>query len=55
MPGVNGICNTKMSQTAADFERKLRSSVFRRNFHENVARRGLSGCAGPETQAIVQR
>jgi hypothetical protein len=31
MPGVNGICNTKVSQSGADFELFLRQGVALRN------------------------
>jgi hypothetical protein len=40
MPGVNTICNTKMSQAMADFELLLRQVFVRRNFQECPARRG---------------
>jgi hypothetical protein len=39
MPGVNRICNTKMSQAAAYFELLLRHAAAWRNFLYEVARR----------------
>jgi hypothetical protein len=34
MPGVNGICNPKMSQAPGIFELLLRQAVTRRNFRK---------------------
>jgi hypothetical protein len=39
MPGVNRICNTKMSHLAADFELFLRSGASLRNFPHFLAKR----------------
>jgi hypothetical protein len=39
MPGVNRICNTKMSQAAAYFELLLRHAAALRNFSTMSARR----------------
>jgi hypothetical protein len=45
MPGVNRICNTKMSHTGADFELLLRSGRVLRNFPHLSAKRHAD-CAG---------
>jgi hypothetical protein len=39
MAGVNGICNTKMSHSGADFELFLRHGTTLRNFWKIAAKR----------------
>ena len=39
MPGVNRICNTKVSHSGADFELFLRKGVALRNFWKIAAKR----------------
>jgi hypothetical protein len=52
MPGVNRICNTKMSQTAAYFELFLRHAAALRNFLTKLARLSRRDAPGRKTQAI---
>ncbi len=52
MPGVNGICNTKMSHQAAYFELFLRCGALLRKIH-NSAQRGA--CDLPTWASEVAR
>ena len=57
MPGVNGICNPKMSQYPGNFELLLRQAVALRNFHMKMPRWGVlrrvKGAKAGKTEAAM--